>query len=104
VLGDLFISLDSADNNFLQFNPGEWGIGRLIPVPGSTTKFDVEFKTDILHHFCSFSSEIPPLYFEFQDNTVNLLLHGVLMSEFVRNATIDTFPVIPWDPTSCGPK
>jgi len=103
-LGDLMITLDPEDNSFLQVNVGEWGIGRLIPVPGSTTKFTVEWKTDIIHDFYTYPTPIPLQHVEFQSNTVHLLSDDILAAVYVKNATLDTFPVIPWDPESCGPE
>jgi len=103
----LVITLDAEDNNFLQVNLGEWGIGRLIEVPGSTTKFSVAWKTDLMHHFYTYPPillPVPDIYFDFELNNINLLLDDILAAVFVKNATLDTFPVIPWNPQSCGPE
>jgi CubicO group peptidase (beta-lactamase class C family) len=106
--GDLRIKLDTEDTRFLEVNWGEWGIGRLLPVDGSDTKYLVEWKSDILDHFYTYPTDllpVPIIHIDFRPTIKSLyfLWDDAVGAVFVRDATIGTFPVIPWDPASCGP-
>jgi CubicO group peptidase (beta-lactamase class C family) len=106
--GDLRIKLDTEDTRFLEVNWGEWGIGRLHPVSGSDTKYLIEWKTDFAHHFYTYPPEVwpvPIMHIDFRPmiKSLYILSDDEVNAVFVRDATIGTFPVIPWDPASCGP-
>jgi len=106
--GDLTISIDSQDPTFLQisFGMGEWSVGRLLPTNESEALFLIEWTSDIEHHFYSYPEELyptPVFHVVFHPDSVFFLFNGALRIVFIKDATVETFPVIPWDPTSCGP-
>lgn len=61
-----------------------------------------------MDHFYTYGEEVPDFYADFGIADTILLRGGTLeiYSEFVfeRNATLETFPPIPWAPDSCGRK
>lgn len=94
-----------TDNSTLQLYFSEWAHGRLQPIPESNTTFSIMWDTSIMDHFYSYSTE-PNFWIDF--GIVDTVLFRVgdvdIYAEFVKNATLDTFPAIPWTPTSCGPE
>ncbi|KAG4068093.1 hypothetical protein HA402_001518 [Bradysia odoriphaga] len=107
--GDLSIRYAPGTNNStLQVYFSEWAHGRLQQVPGFNTTFSVNWDTTIMDHFYSFPIEAPNFWIDFGIFDSVLLRAGefnvYIEFEFVKNATLDTFPAIPWTPTSCGPE
>lgn len=98
----------NSGNATLQVYFSEWAFGQLRQVDGSNTTFTVEWETTIMDHFYSYPWEVPNFWIDFGIVDTVLIRGGELDSydelEFVKNATLDTFPVIPWTPTSCGPE
>lgn len=95
-------------NTTLQVYLSEWAFGRLQPLTGSNTTFSIQWDTTIMDHFYSYPWEVPNFWVDFGIVDTALLrlgeldLYGEL--EFVKNATLDTFPAVPWTPDSCGPE
>jgi len=107
----MIISLNGDNNENLNINYGEWGIGILTPRSNELNVYDVTWTTTITYDFHAFGVESP-------DELPIITLHFVTSNElnfdlgsrqlgkpiaFIRDATIDTFPQIPWDPESCAP-
>jgi len=103
--GDMTITLNKEDNVTLEINYGKWGIGILIPQPPVPNLFLVGWTTTLNYDFYSFGTSAPvPVFhvlFESEDQ-LDFLVDGVPNS-FYRDATLDTFPEIPWSPESCSP-
>lgn len=97
-----------GDNTTLQLYLSEWAFGRLQPFNGSNTIYSVEWDTTIMDHFYSYPWAVPNFWVDFGIVDTALLRLGELdlygEFEFVKNATLDTFPPIPWRPDSCGPE
>lgn len=109
--GDLRIRYEpDSGNKTLQLYFSEWAYGRLEQVRGSNTTFSVEWKTNIMDHFYSFQwKKVPSFWVDFGVADTVLLRAGEwdlyeYEFDFVKNATLDTFPSIPWTPNSCGPE
>lgn len=107
--GDVRISYQpGSGNTTLQIYFSEWTYGRLIPVNGTNTTFSVEWETNVMHHFYTYPWAVPDFWVDFGVADTVLLRAGEFdlfeEYEFVKNATLDTFPPIPWTPTSCGPE
>lgn len=107
--GDLVIRYEpQTGNTTLQIFFSEWVYGRLQQVPESNTTFRIEWQTTIMDHFYSYPWAVPNFWVDFGVVDSALLRGGELdfydEFEFVKNATLDTFPPIPWTPTSCGPE
>lgn len=107
--GDLSIRYaPGTSNTTLQLYFSEWAYGRLQPITGSNTTFSVEWDTSIMDHFHSYPSSVPNYWIDF--GIVDTVLFRAGESDqydefkFVKNATLDTFPAIPWSPNSCGPE
>lgn len=106
--GDLRITYQpGTGNTTLQLRFSDWAYGRLQPVPGFNTTFSVEWETTIMDHFYTYPWAVPNFWIDFGVFDALLLRAGEFSFydeyEFVKNATLDTFPSIPWTPTSCGP-
>lgn len=105
--GDVFIR-QALNNTTLELYISEWAHGQLQPTTESDTVFVVEWETTIMDHFYSYPGAVPNFWIDF--GIVDRVLFRVgewnLYNEFefVRNATLDTFPSIPWSPNSCGPE
>ncbi|XP_037024166.1 gigasin-6-like [Bradysia coprophila] len=97
---------NKVELNALQLYFSEWAHGRLQQVPGSNTNFSVHWDTTIMDYF--YSGLRAPLNFWIDFGIVDSVLLRVdfnnLEFQFVKNATLDTFPAIPWSPSSCGPE
>lgn len=98
-----------TSNTTLQLYFSEWTYGRLDPVAGSNTTFIVEWETTIMNHFYSYPGPVPHFLIDF--GIVDVVLFTIRLDsevyadyEFVKNATLETFPAVPWTPTSCGPE
>lgn len=107
--GDLRITYaPGTGNTTLQLHFSDWAYGRLQPVPGFNTTFSVEWETNIMDHFYTYPGAVPNFWIDFGVVDTVLLRGGQFNFydefEFVKNATLDTFPSIPWTPTSCGPE
>ncbi|XP_037047961.1 uncharacterized protein LOC119082550 [Bradysia coprophila] len=107
--GDLSIRYaPGTGNTTLQLYLSEWTFGRLQPFTGSNTTFSIEWDTTIMDHFYSYPWAVPNFWIDFGIVDTALLRLGELdlygEFEFVKNATLDTFPSIPWTPGSCGPE
>lgn len=107
--GDISIRYAPGSNNTtLQIYFSQWAHGRLSPVPESNTTFSVDWDTNVMDHFHSYPSTVPNFWIDFGIVDTVLFRTGEWNSynefQFVKNATLDTFPTIPWTPTSCGPE
>lgn len=107
--GDLSIRYGpETGNTTLQIYFSDWAYGRLQQVPGFNTTFSVQWDTNIMDHFYTYPWAVPDFWIDFGIADTVLLRAGEFgfydEFEFVKNATIDTFPSIPWTPTSCGPQ
>jgi len=95
-------------NTTLQINFSEWAIGSLHAVPGFPSTFSVEWRTSIMDHYYTYPDTLPDFWVDF--GIVDTVLFrgeafdSYMEFEFYKNATLDTFPIIPWSPTSCGPE
>ncbi len=98
----------NTGNTTLQVYFSEWAFGRLQPVAGSNTTFSILWDTAIMDHFYSYPWAVPNFWIDFSIADTVLIRGGELdfydEFEFIKNATLDTFPSIPWTPTSCGPE
>lgn len=109
VNGDLTVRYaPGSGNTTLQLHLSEWVFGRLQPFTGSNTTFNIEWDTGFMDHFDSYPWGVPNIWVEFGIVDMALVRLGELdeFGEFayVKNATLDTFPAIPWTPDSCGPE
>lgn len=107
--GDLSIRwAPNSSNTTLQLYFSEWAHGRLYPMSESNTTFTIEWDSSIMDHFHSYPSPAPSFFIDFGVAETALFRAGDMELfdeyEFVRNATIDTFPQISWPPDSCGPE
>lgn len=107
--GDVSIRYAPGTNNStLQLYFSEWAHGRLQQVTGSNTTFSIQWDSSFMDHFYSYPFDIPGFWVDFGVVDSVLLRAGEFdiysEFEFVKNATLDTFPAIPWAPTSCGPQ
>ncbi|KAJ6645759.1 Gigasin-6 [Pseudolycoriella hygida] len=107
--GDVTIRYDPETNNTaLQVFFSDWAYGRLEQVPGFNTTFSIEWQTSFNDHFYSYPFPIPSFWVDFGVVDTALFRGGEFdlydEFEYVKNATLDTFPPIPWPPTSCGPE
>lgn len=107
--GDLTIAYEpETGNTTLHLYFSDWAYGRLQQVPGFNTTFSVEWQTRVMDHFYTYPWEVPNFWIDFGIADTVLLRAGEFNLydefEFVKNATLDTFPPIPWTPTSCGPE
>jgi hypothetical protein len=105
--GDIVIESDTTEGLQLHFGP--FATGRLER-QNDTNSWTVQWTSTIMQQFYiygelvafDFSVHFPnenELSFELGTN----LDDTSFFLNFKRNATVDTFPVIPWDKDSCGP-
>lgn len=109
VEGDLTIRYElESGNSTLQVFFSEFAYGRLELVNGSNTTFSIDWQTSIIDELYSNPGVVQNFWIDFGITDSVLLREGSLELyseiEFVKNATLDTFPSIPWTPTSCGPE
>lgn len=105
--GDLTVTYaPGTGNTTLQLYLSEWAFGRLQPFTGSNTTFSIVWNTTIMDHYYSYPWAVPNFSIDFGIVDTALLRLGDIYGdyEFVKNATLDTFPAIPWTPDSCGPE
>lgn len=107
--GDLTIRYEpESGNSTLQVFFSKWAYGRLELVQGSNTTFSIQWQTSIIDELYSNPGTVRSFWIDFgvtdsvQLREGNLELYNEF--NFVRNATLDTFPSIPWTPASCGPE
>lgn len=95
-------------NTTLQINVSEFAIGRLHEISGFPTTYSIEWKTGIMDHFHTYPDPVPSFWVDFGIADTILVRGGEVSVyaefEFVKDATLDTFPPIPWSPSSCGPE
>lgn len=105
--GDLTITYDT-DNTTLQIYFSEFAYGILHDVPGFVTTYRIEWKTSIMDQFYTYPEPVPDFWVDFGITDIVLFRAGEFDQyaefEFVKQATLETFPPIPWEPTSCGPE
>jgi len=102
----LNISLNADNPDHLNINYGKWGIGVLTPHSSQINVFNVEWSTTINYDFYSYGPSYPVPVFSVDFGKLDqltLLTNGEGGLNFFRDATLDTLPVIPWSPESCGP-
>lgn len=107
-LGDVSILYQpGSGNTTLQIYFSQWAYGRLLPVVESNTTFSIEWDTNIIDNYLSHVEPVPGFWVDFGVADSVLLRTGEFdlykEYEYIRNATLDTFPAIPWTPDSCGP-
>lgn len=107
--GDITIRYEpESGNSTLQVFFSDWAYGRLELVQGSNTTFSIEWQTSIVDELYSTPGAVRSFWIDFGGTDSVQLREGDLEFydefDFVRNATLDTFPSIPWTPNSCGPE
>lgn len=86
----------------LELQYGIWGYGSLLETD-ETNVYEIEWRGDIVAIFLAYSGgpPLPSILWDF--NTPDTLTYedpdGRI--EYRRNATIETYPEIPWSPDSC---
>jgi len=91
-------------NGTLYYRFGTWLLGRLIEYPDFPNTFTVTWDTDFVQDiYFALGGELLDIFVQFENNdTLNMIFDDVYT--FRRGVSLDTLPVIPWDPETCGPE
>ena len=110
--GDMRISRNADNEDNLNINYGEWGVGVLTPRTDEVNVYDVEWTTTVTYDMHAFGVDNPADLAKFSvhfvsENDLDFDLGGAVAGgpiRFVRDATLETFPPIPWEADSCFPQ
>lgn len=98
-IGDVEISLQ---NGILYFRFGTWATGYLNQHPTYPIYY-ITWTSDFVQDIYFAAGGIIDIFIEFEDvDTLNVIF-GDDVYTFRRGVSLDTLPIIPWDPESCAP-
>lgn len=86
--GDVIVSFEAGTGNeTLEINIGEFGIGRLHPINGFPTTFEIEWTTSIMDHFYTYGEWVPEFYADF----------GIVDTFLLRGGTFEIYSEFPFE-------
>lgn len=90
-------------NGTLYFRFGTWATGYLIEYPNITDTYTVRWDSDFVQDIYFGIGELVDIFFQFENtDTLSIIFDDVYI--FRRGVSLETLPIIPWDPQSCGPE
>lgn len=99
-LGDVEISLQ---NGTLYFRFGTWATGYLLEYPNITNTYTASWDSDFVQDIYFNVGSLVDVFVQFENvDTLHFYFDDVYT--FRRGVSLDTLPIIPWDPQSCAPE
>lgn len=96
------VEITQLPNGTLYFSFGIWATGFMIEHPTLPQTFTAEWNSDFVQDIYFGAGGLVDVYMQFETvNELRVIFDDVYV--FRRGVTLDTLPIIPWDPQSCGP-